>query len=240
MKNYINKFFLIASCSVFVSCGSSTSVPGSPNTKFAVPQESIYEVHSGGVVEAKVSASSQVTEPVLINSGSVLTLLEQSQDGQWIRVGIDPVDESLDVSQDLWISQESMSHLNMDLIDDADPYDADGYEVIPQSSEEQFSLRKKMTYCYRYVKQYLLKHGLVNTYLPGASAYMAATILPKYGFKKVNRTPAHAIVNDVCVYGGGNGGNGHIEIKTPQGWYYGYGYKASPIKNHPLKGCFHK
>ncbi|MCC6138837.1 MAG: hypothetical protein IT287_09400 [Bdellovibrionaceae bacterium] len=98
----------------------------------------------------------------------------------------------------------------------------------------------RMTYCYRYVKKYLLKIGLVKTYLPGASAYQAATILPKHGFKKVSRTPSQAIVNDVCVYKGGPSGHGHIEIKTSKGWYYGYGYKAAPIKNRIFIGCFHK
>jgi hypothetical protein len=98
----------------------------------------------------------------------------------------------------------------------------------------------RMTYCYRYVKKYLLKKGLVNSYLPGVSAFMAATVLPKHGFAKSNRKPSSAITYDVCVYKGGSSGHGHIEVLDPKGWYYGYGYFKNAIKNRIFLGCFYK
>jgi hypothetical protein len=90
------------------------------------------------------------------------------------------------------------------------------------------------------VKNYLLSHHMVSTYLPGASAWMAATTLPKYGFHKVSETPDQAKLNDVCVYHGGRGGNGHIEIKVVGGWFYGYGVIPHAIRNHPFIACFRK
>jgi hypothetical protein len=98
----------------------------------------------------------------------------------------------------------------------------------------------RMTYCYRYVKKYLLSKGFVDVYLPGVSAYMAADILPKHGFNKVTRKPSQATTYDVCVYKGGPSGHGHIEVLDPKGWYYGYGYKSQPIKNRIFISCFYK
>ncbi len=176
--------------------------------------------------------------------GAVVLLIEQQSDEQgelWIRLGLEsenfvasdqavnafegaPSDiknasssELTNASTDLWIRAQDF--YNLDLIEDT---------------------VYRMTYCYRYVKKYLLKKGFVDTYLPGVSAYMAVTILPKHGFSKSKRTPAQAKTYDVCVYKGGPSGHGHIEVRDPQGWYYGYGYKNQPIKNRTFLGCFFK
>lgn len=98
----------------------------------------------------------------------------------------------------------------------------------------------RMTYCYRYVKLYLLKKGLVNSYLPGSSAWMAKDVLPKHGFRRTGRAPRNSRTLDVCVYYGGRGNNGHIEVLDPKGWYYGYGYFKSPISGRSLISCFSK
>jgi hypothetical protein len=167
---------------------------------------------------------------------SVLGTVTDSQGQQWVRLGLEYTSDSITDPQDVWVLADDFNQAEFNVIDDIDPYDENGFEY-PTLND---AIRKKMTYCYRYVKLYLLEHGMVNEYLPGGSAYMAATILPKYGFKKTGRKPSNAIVNDVCVYKGGPSGHGHIEVKTSKGWYYGYGYKKNPIQNRTFIGCFHK
>lgn len=174
------------------------------------------------ILKAKTELYQKNTEAISLQENSYLIPLEHSKDSEgnnWIRVGIEYSQLTTDTTADYWIPEASLSDPSLVLIDD-------------------FILR--MTYCYKYVKLYLLKHGLVSSYLPGGSAYMAAKILPKYGFYQVDRSPYEAIVHDVCVYKGGPSGNGHIEVMTSSGWYYGYGYFSHPIKNRILIGCFHK
>jgi hypothetical protein len=237
MKSYLYSFLLIASCSVMVSCGSTTSTPGKPSGEEVTTRETIFEVNSDVTINAKLSENEEL-QSIHVGPGTAVAVIEESFDGAWVRLGIQNSDD--DSTLDIWVSADTMNALDLSIIDDVDPYDADGNEMAPQNEAEQFSLRKKMTYCYKYVKLYLLNNGMVKSYLPGGSAYMAYNILPKHGFKKVSRKPANAIVHDVCVYKGGPAGHGHIEVKTSKGWYYGYGYKASPIKNRIFMGCFHK
>jgi len=157
----------------------------------------------------------------LIPKEASLTFLDEFLDDEgilWFRIGMEGENHVLiNGDVDFWVRQEELSQLS--LIEDS---------VL------------RMTYCYRYVKKYLLAKGLVSSYLPGSSAYMAAQILPKYGFKKMSRSPSQAIAYDVCVYRGGPAGNGHIEVLDPKGWYYGYGYKNHPIAGRIFIGCFHK
>lgn len=237
MKSYLYSILVIVICSATISCGSSTSTPGKPSGQDEAVRETIYEVNSDVTLNAKLGANDEL-QPVQISPGSAIAVIEESVDGTWVRLGIQNTEE--DSTLDVWVTSESMNSLDLSVLSDSDPYDADGNEITAQNELEQFSLRKKMTYCYKYVKLYLLNKGMVKSYLPGGSAYMAYNILPKHGFKKVSRKPANAIVHDVCVYKGGPAGHGHIEIKTSQGWYYGYGYKASPMKNRVFMGCFHK
>lgn len=79
--------------------------------------------------------------------------------------------------------------------------------------------KKKVGSCYRQVKLYLQRTGKVKAYLPGGSAYMAAGVLPKYGFRKTGNRPSSASLGEVCVYSGGWHGHGHIEVKVRGGWY---------------------
>jgi hypothetical protein len=187
-------------------------------------EDEIYYTHQGeSKVLVRSSLDSEKETLFHLNDGDILTLLDEKfdQEGElWFRVGRE-VKSSLYIENaegvDLWIREDRFANLNI--------------------VEE---ILARVTYCYRYVKKYLLKKGFVDTYLPGASAYMAATILPKHGFSKVERKPQQAIKYDVCVYRGGPSGHGHIEVLDPQGWYYGYGYKKQPIKNRTFTGCFHK
>lgn len=98
---------------------------------------------------------------------------------------------------------------------------------------------KKIGSCYRMVKFYLLKTGKVKSYLPGGSAYMAAGILPKHGFRRTGSGPSGASIGDVCVYRGGWHGHGHIEVKVAGGWYFGPTTRA-PIQGRKFIGCFRK
>lgn len=235
MKHYLNGALFVMMCSLFAACGSSenpVSIPGTP-----APQETIYQTNATASLSSRTPEGVAVQE-YQIMQGSLISILEEKSSGL-LRVGIESSDDSQEVL-DLWVNASELESLNLSAVDDVDPFDEFGFDLEPTDELDLFALRKKMTYCYRYVKQYLLKHGLVKVYLPGASAYMAAKELPKHGFKKVSRKPASAIVNDVCVYRGGPSGHGHIEVRTSKGWYYGYGYKASPIQNRTLISCFHK
>lgn len=174
--------------------------------------------------DANISVKLQSQKPITIRhffAGTSITMLDAFIDEQgqkWLRIGIESENYfEEDNSLDLWIRAEDIEALG--LIED---------------------ISARMTYCYRYVKKYLLAKGFVDEYLPGVSAFMAATILPKYGFSKTNRVPAKAIKYDVCVYKGGPSGHGHIEVLDPKGWYYGYGYKKNPITNRIFIACFHK
>ncbi len=104
--------------------------------------------------------------------------------------------------------------------------------------------RSRMTYCYRNVKKYLLKAGMVKKYLPGSSAYMAAKTLPKHGFKRLHVDhPKDAEKGAVCVYKSSRKQrHGHIEVKKDKGcWWYGYGCKAkSMYGKRPFYDCFTK
>ncbi len=234
-KAYMLVAVILSSLTLF-GCGSSTSIPGKPfATEVRQDSQELYSINTDVAVWAQPDLGVDIQE-YQITSGSVITLLDESSNGEQVRVGVDNFSDEV---LDFWMSRESFNRLEVQLIDDQDPYDQNGYEQVPDDGDVEAFLRK-MTYCYRYVKKYLLKVGLVNEYLPGASAYMAAQILPKYGFKRVSRSPASAIVHDVCVYKGGPSGHGHIEIKTSKGWYYGYGYKTTPIKNRTLIACYHK
>jgi hypothetical protein len=244
MKKNIILLLLLAGAALTTGCGSSDgSVLGIPQSNALDGGSTENGARSSNeAVKAYEFASDLQVQPLdseqalVIPAGTQVSVLENIVvDGkELVRLGLEYSDATLDQPQDLWISAEEFAQADLSLVDDADPYDENGNETVSEFA------RKKMTYCYRYVKQYLLKHGMVNVYLPGGSAWMAAKELPKHGFTKTGRTPANAIVNDVCVYKGGPAGHGHIEIKLAQGWYYGYGYKKSPIKNRIFMGCFHK
>ena len=165
--------------------------------------------------------------------GAEIALLERKHDenlGELVRVGID-ANEGSPLPNDFWVSA---SQLPASILTPYAPADDADFAA------EDVDALKKMTYCYRYVKQYLLKTGQVKVYLPGASAYMAANILPKHGFHNTGRSPSSAREGDVCVYAGGPQGHGHIEVKRSGKWWYGYGFLPNPIRNRRFLACFAK
>lgn len=200
----------------------------SANLSFASDEQEqiFYTVLHETSLKVKHHLNGDEQEHRLVSGMSFLWIEQQADDdGQlWFRLGLEAENftaleeqEIVSAISEIWVRAEDFYKL--DLLED----------VVT-----------RMTYCYRYVKKYLLKKGFVDTYLPGASAYMAATILPQHGFTKSKRTPLQAKTYDVCVYKGGPSGHGHIEVRDPQGWYYGYGYKKQPIQNRTFLGCFFK
>lgn len=171
-----------------------------------------------------------------INAESMITVLGQKVDQQGnplVHIGVDT--DVVNAPSDLWIRASELETAGLEALDQ-------GVDVDPANGQVGALLQKKMTYCYRFVKMYLMKKGLVRGYLPGGSAWMAKNYLPSHGFHRLGGGPSASRVNDVCVYTGGNGNNGHIEVRTASGWYYGYGYKSSPISlnNHRLIACYRK
>jgi hypothetical protein len=165
---------------------------------------------------------------ISISRGLELVMIETKRDdalGTLVRLGFD---QDLGLPTEVWVREQDLQ--TADFI----PYD------FSRLSDDEIDLWKRMTYCYRFVKRYLLQTGQVKTYLPGASAYQAASILPKHGFRRTGHNPASARNGEVCVYGGGPQGHGHIEVKRNGKWWYGYGYINHPIRNRKFIACFAK
>lgn len=192
----------------------------------SIPQGNSYVT----ATDLPIVSRDQMSSNSVLPRGTEVTVLETQEDpllGTLLHLGVDSDDESLPT--DVWVSARDA--------------EAAGLEIAPEGDYDDMDLlARKMTYCYRYVKKYLIKIGKVKSYMPGASAYMAAKTLPQYGFRRTGLSPAQSKINDVCVYRGGRGGNGHIEVRVKGGWYYGYGIKKNPItrKNHPFIGCYRK
>jgi hypothetical protein len=207
------------------------------NTGFMTTRD--LHLHPVQVTQESGAAVSAGNELVL-SEGTELAILDSKQtaEGRLLRVGLD-VEDGSQIPSDFWVKAEE---IETDLIPYAPEDNENGIEATSESSI--FGVRGKggMTYCYRYVKEYLLQAGLVPVYLPGSSAWQAASILPRYGFHNTGTGPAGARDNDVCVYSGGRGGNGHIEVMRSGKWWYGYGFIDHPISlvNHRLIGCFRK
>jgi hypothetical protein len=184
----------------------------------------------------------------LVPAGTMVTMLGNSGDATMVHFGVDSDDES--VPSEIWVKMSDVAAMKLEIQvaedDVSDGFsDEGGLSFLEDAGHARHRGRGHrgkggMTYCYRGVKNYLLAHHMVSSYLPGASAWMAATTLPKYGFHKVSESPEQAKLNDVCVYHGGRGGNGHIEVKVAGGWYYGYGVIPHAIRNHPFIACFRK
>lgn len=163
--------------------------------------------------------------------GTEIAIIEErldSNEGLLRRIGVEIPGEPAFSSLDIWVRASDLEESSLDQIHLLDGIETSDFEVF------------KQTYCYRYVKLYLLKIGKVKTYLPGGSAYMAASILPKHGFRRTGHSPWNAREGEVCVYAGGPQGHGHIEVKRNGKWWYGYGYKSKPISNRRFLGCFNK
>lgn len=242
MFNINKKYFILLSLPlVLTACGSDESGRQEAASVAAVASiENNANYQTGAPLEVTADGQTQV-----IPEGTSLTVLESKEDarlGAMVRVGISSDNSKL--PSEGWVRLEELKASKLELLPEGDleEEDADLSLGSEQLGRKVRAGKRKMTYCYAYVKKYLIKAGLVSTYLPGGSAYQAAGILPKYGFYRIAGGPESAQLNDLCVYRGGRGGNGHIEVRVPGGWYYGYGIKPAPITrvNHPFLGCYRK
>jgi hypothetical protein len=95
--------------------------------------------------------------------------------------------------------------------------------------------------CMAYVKNWLLDHGYVDTYLPGTAAYQFASILPRYGFSR-SGGPEDASTGMVCVWSGGSHGLGHTQVFNGRCFVDDKGCHDSdyPGSNYSLIGCYEK
>lgn len=204
----------------------STAFAGQGGVEFAASSDAAGYLAVQDLRLNAISDNPEIDRKVVeLAAGTELVLLEKKEDavlGSLVRVGVDAGEES-GVPSDFWIKEEEMHGGNLLALNDG-----------------EMSILKKMTYCYRYVKQYLLKTGQVKVYLPGESAYMAAKILPKHGFRNSGHSPSSAKNGEVCVYSGGPKGHGHIEVKRNGKWWYGYGFLDNPIRNRKFIACFVK
>lgn len=245
----IHRLLFITLFIVTAACGKSEN---SEQDNSSLTQEPIFRVLTDSNLRVQDSQDQEVDLQLSANDHIVVVDSVPTAGDEQKRIAI-AIDRNDDASSEIFfVPAEELLALPISIItiendedwamgeEQSSSSDAFIVDIAGIQKAIPFVRVARMTYCYRYVKKYLLKVGLVKVYLPGASAYQAATILPKHGFKKVSRKPSQAIVNDVCVYKGGPAGHGHIEIKTSKGWYYGYGYKSSPIKNRIFIGCYHK
>ncbi|MTI17865.1 hypothetical protein E1162_11515 [Rhodobacteraceae bacterium RKSG542] len=187
--------------------------------------------------------------------------VKSEKNGKLVRLGID-IDElgEAEYPSDIYISESDYSTLpltelnTLSLMEDT-LLGLDEGEVYDEAVETEEASRRRsargsrrnsrgMTYCYRYVKKALLKKGLVESYLPGRSAYMAKSELPKHGFKRLRVShPDKAKDGSVCVYDRDRRNvHGHIEIKRNDDCYwYGYGCKAkSMYDSRDFYDCYSK
>lgn len=229
-----------AASALLCGCGSG---PADPLTKATVETTSADYTAADFVAKhdldlRTLESEEQPARAVTIPSGTSLTVLEtkvSATAGTIVRLGIDSPEGS-ELPADAWFPMDQALLLGLARMVDT---------VGETNDEEEPSLWQKisrggMTYCFRYVKRYLLSTGKVSQYLPGESAWQAASILPKHGFRRTGNSPSSARDGEVCVYSGGPKGHGHVEVKRSGKWWFGYGFNAQPIRGRNFLGCFAK
>ncbi|KZL19636.1 hypothetical protein PsAD2_01915 [Pseudovibrio axinellae] len=194
--------------------------------------------------------------------GTQLSVLDWANDdtkGELVRLGVDEPEEAGEAASDIFVSKADFAtyglseatKLSRDEANNIAGSEEDSYigyasAVVAARSGGRRSVRKRrgMTYCYRYVKKHLISEGLVDTYIPGGSAYMAIQSLPKYGFKRLRvSSPDRAPVGSICVYDRDKRNrHGHIEVKKSDTCYwFGYGCnKNSMYGRRDFYDCFAK
>ena len=232
--------FTAAASALLCGCGSG---PADPLTKATVETTSADYTAADFVAKQDldlrtVESQEQPARAVTIPAGTSLTVLEtkvSATAGTIVRLGIDSAEEG-ELPADAWFPMDQALLLGLARMVDTG---GEAHEEEKPSLWQKIS-RGGMTYCFRYVKRYLLSTGKVSQYLPGESAWQAASILPKHGFRRTGNSPASARDGEVCVYSGGPKGHGHVEVKRSGKWWFGYGFNAQPIRGRNFLGCFAK
>ena len=181
------------------------------------------------------------SEELVIPAGTGVSVIETKVDanrGTLVRLGIDAEEGSF--PSDIWVPLDRALLANLVREVEEEEEELDEEEKDSLVTKVRRAAGKKMTYCFRYVKRHLMATGQVKNYLPGTSAFMAAKILPQYGFRNTGHSPSNAREGEVCVYSGGPKGHGHIEVKRNGKWWFGYGFNASPMQNRKFIACFAK
>lgn len=170
---------------------------------------------------------------VNLKPGTEMEVLEISKDGKVARIGIDTDNSSL---SDMNVSIEDLQSRLTSTVDVEEGLENDDMDF---SDEGLFAARKKrggMTYCYRDVKNTLLKAKKCGRYASGVRAAEGYKILAnECGMKQVGLgiSLAKLPTYSVCVSGGGRscgkaGACGHIAIKMPNGMWFGAGTRGTP------------
>lgn len=178
---------------------------------------------------------------VLLRRSYEIEILEVSADGRIAHVGID-TDQPF--YSDLYISVDDLKRANLAIV----PTDSFDEDLEPSITDGTSIFRRRggggMTYCYRDVKNTLLRVKICSRYPSGSMASQGYSILAnECGMRKLgdvdhSRLPAYS----VCVSGGGRisgcgaGGCGHIAVKLPNGMWYGAGTRNSPYLPDGGKG----
>lgn len=176
-----------------------------------------------------------------LSAGQELEVLALSNDGKVARIGIDSDNAT---TSDVMVSVEDLEARSLSLVETVAGLEDD---EIDTSNEGLFAAKRKkggMTYCYRDVKNTLLRAKKCNRYASGVRAEMGYKILAnECGMKQVGKVnPASLPAYSVCVSGGGRpcgGGThcGHIAIKLPNGMWFGAGTRNTPyLPNSKQKG----
>ncbi|WP_068311216.1 hypothetical protein [Polycladidibacter hongkongensis] len=196
--------------------------------------------------------SEQDKKQIVLPAGAKLVVLDWVSDerlGKLVRLGVDVEgNDAPDFPSDIFVANDKFEEFPMQadtdalskgeenamLGDEADSHLTALADTYASTRKRARVRRKKrgMTYCYRHVKNHLLKEDLVESYLPGGSAYMAKNTLPKHGFKRLNvKRPEDAPNGAICVYDRDKRNrHGHIEVKKKDNcFWYGYGCKANSM-----------
>lgn len=177
-----------------------------------------------------------------LKPGTEMEILQISKDGKVARIGIDTDNASL---ADMNVSVEDLQTRFTSTVETEEGLEDDDMDF---SNEGLFAARKKrggMTYCYRDVKNTLLKAKKCGRYASGVRAAEGYKILAnECGMKQVGLgvSLAKLPTYSVCVSGGGrscgkSGACGHIAIKMPNGMWFGAGTRGTPwLPNSKKKG----
>lgn len=174
-------------------------------------------------------------------AGQELEIIQISRDGKVARIGMDADNASV---SDVLVSVEDLEAKNLSLVETVAGAEDD---EINTEDEGLFAARRKrggMTYCYRDVKNTLLRAKKCGRYASGVRAEMGYSILAnECGMKQVGKVdPKSLPAYSVCVSGGGRpcgGGThcGHIAVKLPNGMWFGAGTRGTPyLPNSSKKG----
>lgn len=170
------------------------------------------------------------TQDLALAPATEFDVLAVSEDGLTARIGLDsdPTKETSDVT----VNVADLMAGRLSVIDIEEGMETADLDL---SHEGLFAARKKrggMTYCFRDVKNTLLRKGICNHYASGVRAAEGYEILQRECGMKPASPSSSLPVNAVCVMNGGRpcgGGTycGHIQIKVSANMWFGAGYRSS-------------